>query len=241
MSLRTRLYVDQELALDSKIILDEAQSHYIIHVLRGKPGELYRVFNQQSGEWEAEFIRGSKKETVLNINRLLKECEPTPQLHLAFAPIKNATASFIVQKATELGVTDIWPIITTRTVVNKVNHEKLILAATEASEQSERLDIPTVHPITKLSEFIKLKPFSGTLIFCYEGEKIRKIDKINISLPPKDNCLLIGPEGGFTLDEVELLKKHEYVIPVSFGARIMRAETAFIAALSAYNTITNNW
>jgi 16S rRNA (uracil1498-N3)-methyltransferase len=242
MSLRTRIYLTtEELAPQLLQTLNEQQTYYLANVLRAKVGEKIRVFNGKNGEWEASIVELNKKHITIILIAQLKMQDTENKLHLAFSPIKNVHTSFIIQKATELGVTDIWPVICKRTIVDKVNYEKLLLTAIEAAEQSERLAIPKINPIQKLSHFIQHKSFAGNLIFCYEKEPYKNINEILLPLNHHDNCILIGPEGGFSSDEADLIKKFNYTVPVNFGKRIMKAETALIAAISSYNTILSNW
>ncbi len=241
MSLRTRLFVEHPLSKGCSISLNEEQSHYLSNVLRFKTNELLRVFNGIDGEWEAVLNSATKKQATIKLTSQITPQINENRLHLAFCPVKAVTPSFIIQKATELGVTDIWPIISKRTVVHKVNIEKLSKTTIEAVEQSERLNIPKIRPIQKLSDFLRTKKFTGKLIFCYEGELAFDFTTFKDKLQQEDNCILIGPEGGFDAKEAAYIKALDYTLAVNFGRRIMRAETAGIAAISSYNTLMNNW
>ena len=241
MSLRTRLFVEHLLTEGENINLNEEQSHYLSNVLRCKTHELLRVFNGKDGEWEATITGISKKHVIINLVKQLASQLNQAPLHFAFCPVKNVTPSFVVQKATELGVTEIWPITSRRTVINKINLEKLIKSAIEAAEQSERLCIPKIHPMQNLADFVKCKPFDGNLMFCYEKADPLGVQTLKSKLKQTENCILIGSEGGFSSEEADLIRSLDYAVAVNFGRRIMRAETAGIAAISCYNTLMDNW
>lgn len=227
MSLRTRLYVNDV----RDIKLTESQAHYLFKVLRLKQGEELRCFDGKNGEWKA-FLN---KENKLESTEILREQATSKRLHVAFCPLKNINISTTIRQLVELGVTDIHPIISERTIVDKVNIEKANLSLIDAVQQSERLDLPTIYNIQKLDSFISKKHFKGDLLFFYEKAEFRQ-NNINNLL---DNCLLIGPEGGFSEEEADLISKQSIVI--SLGERILKADTAIIAAVSYYNTVTNGW
>lgn len=242
MSLRTRLFIDRPLTNHTTLQLNKEQSHYICNVLRFNPQESLRIFNGCDGEWRASIISLNKKQVTITVDSQLANQTYENELHLAFCLLKNITPSFIVQKATELGVTHIWPIISKRTVITKTNMEKLEKSAIEAAEQCERLNIPKTNSIILLKDFLSQKPFSGSIILCDEKGNYMDFTSLQDKIPKRNgNCILIGPEGGWSEEEVNEINSLSFAVPINFGPRIMRAETAAIAAISAYNTAMNNW
>lgn len=234
-----RLFYSDPIKEGCLVTFNEKQAHYLINVMRAKPNQSIIIFNNIDGEWIAEIQEVAKK----NCNALVKVKQQEPEtlkpLHLYFSPIKNPTSSFIVQKATELGVTHITPIICNRTVVNKVAIEKLQAVAIEAAEQCGRLSIPMICELLPLAKVLETKAFKGPLLFCYEAEKYNSLIKINYQSNLKDSecAILVGPEGGFDKKEYELLTSKNWVIPISLGPRILKAETATIAVLAAFQII----
>ncbi|RZI47623.1 16S rRNA (uracil(1498)-N(3))-methyltransferase [Rickettsiales endosymbiont of Peranema trichophorum] len=242
MSLRTRVFSAEKLKTGAVLKLTAGQEHYLAKVLRMKSKERLKVFNGTDGEWLAEFLNAG----CVRIMERLKLPSQEQSLHLAFSPLKGNNTAFIVEKATELGVTEMWPIITSRTVVNKVNEVKLTTIAIEATEQSERFVVPQIHPMQTLRDFLNQRHFDGSLLFCNERTtasqqlSLNQLQSPNAS--PRDDCILIGPEGGFSEDEVTSIRGFgERLLEISLGKRILRAETAAIAAISLYNTVHNNW
>lgn len=238
---KTRLFVNDSLETDSLINLAAMPSHYLSSVMRLQSGDKISVFNGKDGQWQAELISIHKKSCQLKIQSCELHQEYTAKLALLFSPIKSESAGYIVQKATELGVTDIFPILTQRSVVRNVNGEKLKLSAIEAAEQCERLDVPVIHPLASLPQALGAKEFTGSLILCDETLLAGSAQEKLRNLALADNAVLIGPEGGFTLEELALLHQLDYVLPISLGKRILRAETAIVAALSVYQAIAGDW
>jgi 16S rRNA (uracil1498-N3)-methyltransferase len=220
------------------IRLEEAQHHYLNNVMRLKQGNKIIAFNGINGDWSANIISSSKRETDICLQEQVAKQKTEKKLTLFFAPVKIVTAAWIAQKATELGVTSIYPVITERTIVSKVNIDKLTAAVIEAAEQCERQAIPKVYPEISLKKLVQNKNFSGKLIFCDERmDPTNTLEKISHHLPAEDNAIIIGPEGGFSDKEKEFICNEKYVLPISLGGRILRAETAMIAALSIYQSI----
>lgn len=238
---KARLYVENSLKPGANIELAADQAHYFHHVLRGKVDDILLCFNGRDGLWQAKVLSSSKKGCLLEINRQIELQSATAALTLLFAPVKAESAAYLVQKATELGVTSIYPVLTQRSVVKSVNIDKLKLVAIEAAEQCERLDLPAIFPMQPLAKVISDRPFSGTLIFCSERHNGKKLKSELLVAKFSDNAILIGPEGGFTPQEVDYLSHHDYVLPVALGKRIMRAETALVSALAAYQTMIGDW
>ncbi len=234
-----RIFIESRLAKDSIISLDKIQSNYLTNVLRMKPNASVLLFNGQDGEWIGQITNPNSKSASVTITDKIKAQTNTNKLTLLFAPTKNINSSYIIEKATELGVTDILPILTQRSVVNKVNIEKLKHSAIEAAEQCERLDIPKIHDIQPLKKTITELNIKGSLLFFDESKKCLSISKIQPSA--LDNAILIGPEGGFSDEESAFLKNLKHCIPTHMGVRILRADTAVIAGLASYQAIFGDW
>lgn len=237
-----RIFISQPLDSDAQIRITLSQHHYLSRVMRCKPLDHISLFNGTDGEWLSVIDSINKKETYLTAKRLLRAQYADHQICLAFSPIKNISSSFIIQKATELGVTKIYPIATERTIVRKVSLEKLKLVAIEAAEQSERLSVPEIHDISSLEDFLQNHGRSFNIILCDAtgGENTPK--ECISQLKTNNNVIIIGPEGGFTQSELMHIKSFSTnVNSISFGKHIMRSETAIIAALAIYQALSGNW
>lgn len=241
LSLRTRLYVTAPLSTGLYVPLREDQIHYLRNVLRLSPGVEVALFNGRDGEWLGRISTLSKDEgSVEAVKELREQCCP-PDLWLLFAPIKRAGIDLIAEKASELGATTIWPVLTRNTDVARVNIDRLQANAMEAAEQSERMCIPEVKAPTDLPTILADWPAGRTLIVCAETGPSRPIAEVMMALPRGPMAILIGPEGGFSRSEIELLSGLPFVIPVRLGPRILRAETAVFAALSCWQALRGDW
>ncbi len=234
-----RIFIESRLSKDSLLALNKVQSNYLINVLRLKSDSTILLFNGQDGEWTGQITNPNSKSASVIVVEKIKSQINTNKLTLLFAPTKNINSAYIIEKATELGVTDILPILTQRSVVNKVNIEKLQYSAVEASEQCERLDIPKIFDIQPLKKAVSALHIKGTLLFFDESKKCSSIKKIQPSAT--DNAILIGPEGGFSEEERTFLVNLKHCIPTHMGVRILRADTAAIASLAAYQAIFGDW
>ena len=234
-----RLFLDIELKIDDECLINNYQVHYIKNVMRASLGDNLFIFNGKHGEYEGQIIELSKNQVKVKIQSKIREQVNEPKLILAFCPIKKERLYFIIEKCTELGVSDFQPIISERTQINKINIEKIKTYSQEASEQTERLSVPIINPIMKFKEFLDMWPKNQTLIFCDEigGVAINQAIK-NINKPI---CIMIGPEGGFSSNERNLLLNYSNVKNVSLGPRILRSDTAAIAALSCYQSVSGDW
>ena len=229
-----RLFFKESLVLNLTAQLDKSQSHYVNKVMRVKVGEVFSLFNS-SGEWEAKILSISKSIVEFNITKQLRQKENTKELWLAFSPIKSNYFNFMIQKATELGVTKFLPIIFDRTIVRKVNEERLEKVIIEAAEQSNRINVPTIERPQSLDLF--LKDSKVDLIFTDLNTKNRKIDLDQLTSNP--TCVIIGPEGDFSEEEREKILKFRRVQPIKINDNILRSETAVISALSIINYAIN--
>ena len=221
-----RLFYSESLSINLEALLDKSQSHYLSKVMRINIGQSFSLFNQ-SGEWEAKIKEINKGIVEFSVIKKLRSANNERDIWLAFAPIKLNYLNLMIQKATELGVTKFIPILTERTIVRKLNDKRLNKIIIEASEQSNRLKVPKLNKILKLDEFLKLNQ-NTNIIF---GDLNTNNSKINFkSSDPL--CILIGPEGDFTLKERENILKLKKLISLKINQNILRSETAAISMIS---------
>jgi 16S rRNA (uracil1498-N3)-methyltransferase len=232
---KIRLYVTATLTLDEIITLGAEQSHYLQQVMRKRIGDEINLFNGRDGEFLATIVGINKKSTSLQVIKLTKAQQFSHDLWLIFSPIKHHRLSFLIEKSTELGVTKFIPVITRASVVKDINITKLEAIAIEASEQCERLDVPEFLPPVKLKNLFEVTQ-NRNIILCFEGENNNSIRQVLTSLNSQDkHAVMIGPEGGFCAEEITMLKTHKELTTMHLGPRILRAETASIAAIISYN------
>ena len=229
-----RLFFSKSLSANMTDKLDKSQSHYLTKVMRLKENEKFSLFNKD-GEWEAKIFSISKSIVQFEIISLIRQKENLKELWLAFSPIKSNYQNFMIQKATELGVTKFIPIIFDRTVVRKINIDRLKKIVIEASEQSNRINIPKIENVQTLKSFLNLN--SMNLIFADLNSKNKKINKIK--LVEKANCLIIGPEGDFSEAERKEILSFKNVQSLKINDNILRSETAVISAISILNYVIN--
>ena len=229
-----RLFFSDTLSANMIDKLDKDQSHYLSKVMRVKENEVFSLFNKE-GEWEAKILGISKNIVEFKIIKQLRQKEITKELWLAFSPIKSNYQNFMLQKATELGVTKFLPIIFDRTVVRKINKNRLEKIVIEASEQSNRINVPNIEDAQDLNSFLKKN--SMDLIFTDLNSNINKVDKSKFTGKPV--CIIIGPEGDFSETEREKILSYKGVQPVKINENILRSETAVISAISIVNYVIN--
>jgi len=229
-----RLFFSESLSLNLTATLDKSQSHYVSKVMRVKENEVFSLFNG-SGEWEAKILSISKSIVEFNITKQLRQKENPKELWLAFSPIKSNYFNFMIQKATELGVTKFLPIIFDRTIVRKINKKRLEKIIVEATEQSNRINIPEMEEPQSLELFLKNNDMD--LIFTDLNTKNTKINLDQLTSNP--TCVIIGPEGDFSEKEREQILKFEGVQPIKINQNILRSETAVISAISIINYSVN--
>ncbi len=229
-----RLFFSATLSTDMIDKLDKSQSHYLTKVMRVKENEFFSLFNK-NGEWEAKISGISKNIVEFKTTKQLRQKENTKELWLAFSPIKSNYQNFMIQKATELGVTKFLPIIFDRTVVRKINKERLEKIIIEASEQSNRINVPTIEESQNLNNFLKTN--SIDLIFTDLNSNNNKINKSKFTDKPV--CIIIGPEGDFSEAEREEILSFSGVQAIKINENILRSETAVIAAISIINYVIN--
>ena len=226
-----RLFFSESLSINLKSKLDKTQSHYISKVMRIKVGENFILFNQ-SGEYKAKVENLVKGFVEFSIVKKLRSADASKEIWLAFTPIKLNYLNLMIQKATELGVTKFMPIITERTIVRKINEKRIRKIIIEASEQSNRLSLPVLDKLKNLDEFIK-ENAQTTVIF---GDLNSNNKKINIK-GSDPICILIGPEGDFSVKERENISKLKKIIPLNINQNILRSETAAISMISIISFI----
>ena len=222
-----RLYFSKSLSNNLIDTLDKSQSHYVNKVMRVKENELFSLFNS-SGEWEAKILNISKGIVEFIVTKQLRQKENSKELWLAFSPIKSNYFNFMIQKATELGVTNFIPIIFDRTIVRKINKERLEKVIIEASEQSNRINVPDIEDPKSLDDFLYNNKVD--LIFTDLNSKNTKIDLKKVT--DKPTCVIIGPEGDFSEEERAKILKFSGVQPLKINENILRSETAVISAIS---------
>jgi 16S rRNA (uracil1498-N3)-methyltransferase len=232
-----RLFVREPLSEGAAIALDARQANYLGNVLRmGVGGELL-IFDGRSGEWLARIAEARKKGMTLTAERRTREPEPIPDVWLAFAPVKRQAIDWLVEKATELGAARLIPTITQRTVAERVKLERLEAIAIEAAEQCGRTMLPDIAEPLSLKNLLDRRDPARTLYFADEGGGRPAAD----AFKPGPALILIGPEGGFTDDERAAIRAAPDAVPVSLGPRILRAETAALAAIAAYMAVAGDW
>ncbi len=236
-----RLFVDAPLAQGARLALDEGQSHYLAHVLRAKPGQRVRLFNGVDGEWSALIRDVAKRGMTLEVEGCTRAQAGVPDLWLLLAPVKKTPLDYIVQKATELGVARIQPVITRRTIVERVNTDRMKANATEAAEQSGRLTVPAIAEPQPLERVLADWDASRRLVFCDEAGDAQPIARALAGHAAASWALVTGPEGGFAPEERALLRSLSCVIPVTLGPRIMRADTAALAAIAVWQALKGDW
>ena len=230
-----RLYVERDLSTETLVELTGNPANYFANVLRLKEGAQVKLFDDRTGEWLAEVAETGRKRVSLRLVAHLRDREPAPDLWLLFAPIKKGRIDWLVEKATELGVARLMPVLTQRTIVDRLNLERLRSHAIEAAEQCERTALPALEEPRKLQAVLGAWPSDRTLFFADEngGEPLAQA----AALGPA--AILIGPEGGFTDEEREAIRRIGR--PVSLGPRILRAETAAAAAIAVWMAAAGDW
>ena len=228
-----RLFFSDTLSLNMIDKLDKDQSHYLSKVMRVKENEVFSLFNKE-GEWEAKILGISKNTVEFKVIKKLRQKEKIKELWLAFSPIKSNYQNFMIQKATELGVTKFIPIIFERTIVRKINKERFEKIVIEASEQSNRINVPLIEPTQNLDNLLKN---SMDLIFTDLNSTNTKLDKSKFTNKPV--CIIIGPEGDFSEAEREKILSFRGVQPFKINENILRSETAVISAISIVNYAIN--
>lgn len=232
---KVRLFVEPPLAEGARVPLSAAQAHYLLHVMRARVGDHVRLFNGCDGEWLANIVEATRRDCVVACLNRMGEQGEDDDLWLVFAPIKKTPSDYLAQKATELGVSVLQPVITRRTVVHRVNTERMRANAIEAAEQSGRTTVPEIREPLELADLLARWPGDRRLLFCDEAgaPPIREALSDGTMAPW---AVIIGPEGGFEEGERELIRALPAAEPASLGRRILRADTAALAALAIWQS-----
>jgi 16S rRNA (uracil1498-N3)-methyltransferase len=236
-----RLFIEVDLVAGAAIACSPEQSSYLRNVLRLQVGETILVFNGRDGEWRAEIVDSSKRGVALEVATQVRVQVDGPDIDYLFAPLKRARLDYMVQKATEMGVARLRPVLTRRTVAERVNLERMRANAIEAAEQCGILRVPAVAAPEKLERVIAGWDRARALVFCDEGSDLADPLAALARLKPGPVALLVGPEGGFDEAERSLLLAAPAVTRLSLGPRILRADTAAVAALALVNAMLGDW
>ena len=236
-----RLYVEADLAGGGTVACTPAQTNYLRNVLRLKAGGTVLVFNGRDGEWRAELLDLGKRAAGLLVGARMREQEGGPDIDYLFAPLKRARLDYMVEKAAEMGVARLRPVLTRRTVAERVNLERMRANAIEAAEQCGILRIPEVHAPEQLARVMAAWDAARPLVFCDEDSDEACPFTALARIKPGPVAVLIGPEGGFDSPERELLSSQPFVTRISLGPRILRADTAAVAVLALVNAVLGDW
>lgn len=240
-----RLHVEDGLAAGAQIALDRAQSNYLLNVLRMKDGDEVLLFNGRDGEWRAALRQEGRKQASLVAREMTRPQAPLPDLHYLFAPLKHARLDYMVQKAVEMGAGALRPVLTRYTQAGRVNLERMRANAVEACEQCGVLAVPAIEEPVALEALLagwQAGEGARMLVFCDEGEAsqnpLAALEKLSPGTPL---AVLVGPEGGFSEEERALLRAQPFVVPMPLGPRVLRADTAAVAALAVVQARLGDW
>lgn len=250
-----RLFVEADLKADARVTATQDQAHYLAHVMRLKAGDHLLLFNGQDGEWNATVVGATKRGVMLSVETMVRAHRPGPDLELVAALVKRSRLETIVEKAAELGCKRVRLAITRRTNAERANVQRLQAIAVEAAEQCERLDVPEVLAPEKLDRILDGWQADRRLMFCDESgtdwaagtgsapppQRIAPALDAMGGQAPGPWAVLIGPEGGFDPEEQQKLRSLDFVVPVSLGPRILRADTAAISALTLWQAALGDW
>ena len=236
-----RLHVEAPLTRAAPVALSREQAHYVVNVMRLKPGDVLRLFNGRDGEWLCAIVSAGKRDCSVVCEEQSAGFREPPDLDYLFAPLKHARLDYMAQKATEMGVRRLRPVLTERTVAQRVNLERLKANAVEAAEQCNLVTVPEVMAPEPLQTIIERWDRQRRLIFCDEAAAIADPIAVLNRLPRGPLGLLIGPEGGFSDAEREALRAPSFVTAISLGPRVMRADTAAVAALALIQAVLGDW
>lgn len=238
---KLRLFVDAPLGAQARIKIEEGQAHYILNVMRAKVGDRLSLFNGRDGEWLTEIRESAKRHCTVECVAEIAPQSEVPDVWLVFAPVKKTPADYLTQKATELGVQMLQPVFTRRTIVTRVNTERMAANAIEAAEQSGRVTVPQIREPLAFDKLLAQWPSERRILFCDEGGDCLPIAKALAANPPGPWAIFTGPEGGFDPAERAALRALPLVTPVSLGGRILRADTAALAALAVWQSLCGDW
>jgi 16S rRNA (uracil1498-N3)-methyltransferase len=240
-----RLYIDDKLAAGADVVLPREASHYLVNVLRLGEGAEARLFNERDGEWRCDISNAHRKAAVVKPHECLRAASPPPDIDYLFAPLKSARLDYLAQKATEMGVRRIRPVITQHTVAERVKTDRLRANAIEAAEQCNMVWVPEVHEPVKLADALAALEPGRTLVFCDETAEmtspVEALEAVNPGPLAGPLAVLLGPEGGFSDDERAMIRAVPGCVALSLGPRIMRADTAAVAVLALVQATLGDW
>jgi len=235
-----RLHVSQPLTAGAAVAASDDQAHYVLNVMRRNAGEPVTLFNGSDGEWRATVTVPAKRRVVFAVGDQLRAQGSSPDVWLAFAPVKRV--EFLVEKASELGVAVLKPVFTRHTDVTRVNIARLTANAVEAAEQCERLTVPSVHEAVSFDQLMAAWPATRRLYVLDETGGGAPIADVLRSAKADEPCgFLTGPEGGFAQSELDALRQLPFATPMGLGPRVLRAETAALAALACWQALVGDW
>ncbi len=239
---KVRLYFPKKISLKQTVTITTKQLHYLINVMRKKKDDTLLIFNGVDGEYLAKISQIYKKYIILIVVKKIRDVETEIDLWILFAPVKKTPTEYIIQKATELGASKIFPVITDRTNTKQINLKRMQEIVIEASEQCERLTIPKIFDLRKLGDLIE--SWDKKRIILYGDETIRNQNEIKSGFQNIQSkslgAILIGPEGGFSNDEINYLRKKPFIKPVDLGPRILRSDTAVISIIVLWHFLNGN-
>lgn len=237
----TRVYVQDALSSGAQVELDDAPGHHVATVLRASAGDALHLFNGKDGEWRATITRIAKGSVTVAVERQTAPQRNVPDVQLLAAPVKRTPFDYLVQKATELGVARIRPVITRRTIVDRVNEDRMRANAIGAAEQSGRLDVPAIDEPVALPKLLQAWPADRRIMFCDEAGDAKAAAEALREAGRGPWAILTGPEGGFDPQEREMIRTQSVTVPVTLGPRIMRADTAALAAITIWQSTLGDW
>jgi len=237
----TRIFVESDLAPGISLQATAGQAHYLLSVMRMKKDDPLAVFNGRDGEFDARIAQAGHRICTLEVSQCRRPQRSEGDLWLCFAPVKRAPLDYLVEKATELGVSELRPVITERTIVSRVNLDRLRANTIEAAEQSQRLTVPVLRAPVKLAAMLDDWGAGRRLVVCDESGQSPTIAKALKDIAGAPCAVLIGPEGGFADSELDLLRRLPFVCAVGLGPRVMRADTAALAALAVVQAVIGDW
>jgi 16S rRNA (uracil1498-N3)-methyltransferase len=240
-----RLFVQAALAPDTVVALDRAQTNYLVNVLRLRPGDPVLAFNGRDGEWRAGLVAEGKKRVALAVNEQTRP-QPAPgDLHYLFSPLKHARLDYMVQKAVEMGASLLQPVLTQHVQAQRVNLDRMRANAIEAAEQCGILNLPEIAEPRALTQALAELDASRLLVFCDEDAEVKDpvaaLAALRNAARPPALAVLIGPEGGFAAEERDAILRRPHVVRLSLGPRILRADTAAVAALTLVGAVLGDW
>ncbi len=239
MSLKVRIYLDKKLNLGLDLVLEKEDTHYLKNVMRLREGDYVFLFNSKDGEFKGEIISSDKKNTKIKLISKIENINKEGKISLIFSLIKSSKLDYLIQKCTEVGVKNFFPVISEKSIAKNLNIERIEKIIKESCEQSNQLYLPVVHTVEKLDKKLKSLDKNSIVFFADINSANKKIDEV---IKDNKNCefyLLIGPEGDFSLKERDLLKNMNNCIPISLGQNILRSETAAVVGLALLNSKIN--